>query len=597
MKGGENMDKYTWSLDELYTSFDSEKFKNDVEDLKNGIKNINKWCKENLADNTNALEKVESYINMQNLIGSLASSLSEYTQLFMSVDAENEQAAKVMDSLENIISDMTSYETAFEKWFAALNIDDKFINSSPVLKEHEFLLKEMLKNSRHLLSQKEEELLSKMKNTGSLAWEKLQELLTSTLNCHLYLNEEPTDHPLPEIRNMAYSPDPSIRKAAYECEIEALASIAPSSAACLNSIKGEVITECKMRGYSSPLEMTVEQSRLEMPVLEAMIKAMKESLPKFREYFRKKAEILGHKNGLPFYDLFAPVGKSTMLFTYEEAQEFIIKNFSSFSEDLGNFAKKAFDNRWIDVFPKNGKRGGAFCSNLHSIGESRILTNFTGSFNDVITIAHELGHGYHGEQLNSQSFLNSDYPMPIAETASTFCETLVKNAALKTASKDDALMILESDISDNAQVIVDILCRFLFEDAVFESRKEGTLSYKELASLMLKCQKDTYGDGLDENIMHKYMWVCKPHYYDAQYNYYNFPYAFGLLFAKGLYSLYEEKGPDFADEYKKIFAATGDNSLKDVALMAGIDITDSAFWKKGLDIISKDIDKFIETAE
>ena len=130
------MDKYTWSLNELYTSFDSEKFKNDVKDLKNGIKNINEWCKENLADNTNALEKVESYINMQNLIGSLASSLSEYTQLFMSVDAENEQAAKVMDSLENIISDMTSYETAFEKWFAALNIDDKFINSSPVLKEH-----------------------------------------------------------------------------------------------------------------------------------------------------------------------------------------------------------------------------------------------------------------------------------------------------------------------------------------------------------------------------------------------------------------------------------------------------------------------------
>ena len=588
------MDKYTWSLDELYTSFDSEKFKNDFKNLENSIKDLAKWCESELSSKENALSKAEHYIKTQNSLQALASSLAEYTQLFMSTDAENEQAAKTMDRLENLISDITVPETKFEKWFSSLENTKELIESSEILKDHKFFLEEILKNSAHLLSEKEEEAIAKMKNTGSLSWAKLQELLTSTLNCDVYIDMELHTYPLPAVRNMAYDADHEVRKAAYEAEIKALESIAPSSAACLNSIKGEVITECAMRGYSSPLEMTVEASRLEMPVLNAMITAMKESLPKFREYFLRKAQLLGHKNGLPFYDLFAPVGKSTMTFTYEEAQQFIIKNFSSFSSDLGNYAKKAFENRWIDVYPRNGKRGGAFCSNLHSIGESRILTNFTGSFSDVLTIAHELGHGYHGEQLNSETFLNSDYPMPIAETASTFCETLVKNAALKSAAADDALMILETDISDNAQIIVDILCRFLFEDAVFENRKNGTLSHKELSALMLKCQQDTYGEGLDKNCMHKYMWVCKPHYYDAEYNYYNFPYAFGLLFAKGLYALYMEKGDAFTEDYKKLLAATGKANLKDVALMAGIDITDSAFWKTSLDIIAKDVDKFLE---
>jgi len=588
------MDKFSWSLDELYTSFDSDKFKNDYVKLESEIKNISAWCKNSFSAAENALEKCEYYIKFQNNLLSLASSLSEYTQLFMSTDAENQQAAKTMDKLETLLSDLTTPETAFRKWFSALENPQEIIKNSEILKEHEFYLNEILRNSVYLLSEKEEEVISRMKTTGSLAWAKLQELLTSTLSCSVEHNGEVKVYPLPAVRNMAYEADKSLRKAAYEAELKALETIAPSSAASLNSIKGEVITECKMRGFKSPLDMTAEASRLDREVLDAMISAMKDSLPAFRKYFLKKAEVMGNKNGLKFYNLFAPVGNSTMKFTYEEAQEFIIKNFSSFSADLGNYAKKAFDNRWIDVYPKNGKRGGAFCSNLHSIGESRILTNFTGSFSDVLTLAHELGHGYHGEQLNNETYLNSDYPMPIAETASTFCETLVKNAALKTATSDDALMILETDISDNAQIIVDILCRFLFEDAVFERRKEGSLSHSELSELMLQCQKDTYGQGLDSEYMHKYMWVCKPHYYDAEYNYYNFPYAFGLLFAKGLYALYLENGEEFTEDYKKLLAATGKANLKDVALMADIDITDKSFWKTSLDIICRDIDKLLE---
>ncbi|HCT64867.1 MAG TPA: oligoendopeptidase F [Lachnospiraceae bacterium] len=585
------MNDTTWNLDTLYSSFSSEKFKNDQTTAKNYISEINAWSKTNLTNNLNVIEKTEYYINFMNSFGQIFSLLTEYCQLTLSTDAENETALKILESLEELETEITPSQIAFEQWFAAQADVENIITSSPLLVEHSFYLNQILTNSKYLLSQKEEIIIAKMRNTGSLSWMKLWDILSSTTSASVNNNS----YPLPAVRNMAYSPDAAVRKAAYEAELKALKSISASSAAALNGIKGEVITNCKLRGYSSPLDMTLLDSRLDKPVLEAMISAMKDYQPVFRKYFQKKAEILGHKNGLPFYDIFAPIGTVDMQFSYEEAKGFIIENFSLFSKELGDYAKHAFDNRWIDIYPKAGKRGGAFCSNLHSIKESRILTNFSGSFNDVITLAHELGHGYHGACLDNETYLNSDYPMPIAETASTFCETLVKNAALKKATPEQQSLILENDISDSAQIVVDILSRFLFEDAVFEERKNGSLSEKALCSLMLDAQKKTYGNGLDENFMHPYMWVVKPHYYDVDYNYYNFPYAFGLLFAKGLYSIYLEKGTAFSQNYVNLLSWTGKSNLKDLALMVDIDITDPKFWHSSLNLIKTDIEKYINS--
>ena len=202
------------------------------------------------------------------------------------------------------------------------------------------------------------------------------------------------NYPLPVVRNMAYDKNSEVRKKAFDAELKSYEEFNESAAAALNGIKGEVITTTKMRGYSSPIEMTLKNSRMDRDTLDAMLGAMKESFPSFRKYFKKKGELLGHKNGLPFYDLFAPMGKSDMTFTYEEAREFIVKNFRNFSEELADFADNAFENNWIDAETREGKRGGAFCANLHVIGESRVMSNFTGSFSDVTTLAHELGHAY-----------------------------------------------------------------------------------------------------------------------------------------------------------------------------------------------------------
>ena len=326
-----------------------------------------------------------------------------------------------------------------------------------------------------------------------------------------------------------------------------------------------------------------------------LIETMEAYLPVFRSYLKRKAKLLGHKNGLPFYDLFAPIGSASKTFSIPDANEYILKNFRTFNERLYQMAKKAFAEGWIDYLPRKGKVGGAFCANLHVIKESRVLTNFNGAFGDVITMAHELGHAYHGEAIFDESILNANYTMPVAETASTFCETIVNQAALKDATtKEERIYLLESSLQDATQVIVDILSRFYFEKALFEGRRQTLYDAEELKNMMLDAQKKSYGDGLDEGKLHPYMWLCKSHYYSGTLSYYNFPYAFGLLFAKGLYAKYLEDREVFVPMYDKLLAATGKNFVEDAAMIANIDVTDKVFWQGSLELLKADVDLFLK---
>ncbi|TCS83477.1 M3 family oligoendopeptidase [Tepidibacillus fermentans] len=582
-----------WNLDALYSSIDSEKLKRDFEATVQEIENIKKWAEIELDSLENAVKKIEDYLQMQISFLNQYSRLYHFAELTLSVEAKNEKALKTLEQLEELGTELKEPNVKFQKWLSQIPNLEKLISTSPTLEEHRFYLQELVEKSRYLLSDKEEVVLAKMKNTGSSAWSKLQELLTSTLLVDITIDGEDKQLPLPVVRNMAYDANPTVRKTAYETELKAYRKIEESSAASLNGIKGEVITESKMRGYTSPLEKTLIDSRMDQKILDAMLTAIRESLPSFHRFYRKKAEILGHQNGLPFYDLFAPIGKVDKKYTYEEARDFIVTHFRQFSDRLADFAEHAFTHQWIDAEPREGKRGGAFCSNLHEIKESRILSNFTGSFSDVTTLAHELGHAYHGACLAEESILNSDYPMPLAETASIFCETIVKNAALQQAEEEEALFILENDISDAGQVIVDIYSRFLFESEVFKRREEGSLSVDELKEVMLNAQKEAYGNGLDHQYLHPYMWVCKPHYYFADYNFYNFPYAFGLLFAKGLYAEYLKRGKEFVKEYDQLLSVTGKMKIADVTKTMGIDVTQVDFWRNSLKLIEQDIETFV----
>ncbi|MCP4164186.1 MAG: M3 family oligoendopeptidase [Deltaproteobacteria bacterium] len=586
-----------WNLDSLYESFESDSFRNDLKKFDDIISEINEWSEKSLADTNEIDKKIGWWINKSNDLGHLSQRLGAFAHLNFSVNAKNSTAKKHKESLNVKLTCLTKAETMFIKWLASIDDLEDIIGKSELLKKYSFYLNDLVRKSNYFLDEDVEVAIAKMRNTGSSAWNQLWNVLSSNLLVEVETDGEVKKLPLPVVRNMAYDKDGVKRKTGYEAELKAYESIDEAAATSLNGIKGEVLTLCGLKGYNSPLEKTLIDSRMDWETLDAMLEAMKESFPVFRKYLKKKGELLGHNNGIPFYELYAPMGKSDMTFTYEEARDFVVSNFRNFSDELADFADNAFANNWIDAEPREGKRGGAFCSNLHVIGESRILSNFTGTYSGVVTLAHELGHAYHGFCLKNESCLNSRYPMPLAETASIFCETIIANAVLKEAGKDETLTILAGTLSKATGVIVDIYSRYLFETELFEKRKDSSLSVEDLKEAMISGQKGSYGDGLDPDFLHPYMWICKPHYYFPNRDFYNFPYAFGLLFAKGLYAEYLKKGDGFVGLYKNLLKATGSNSIADVAKLLGIDVRSKEFWKSSLDMVAGDIEKFIELSE
>jgi pepF/M3 family oligoendopeptidase len=428
-----------------------------------------------------------------------------------------------------------------------------------------------------------------MDMTGGSAWGSLQGYLTSTVKVD-YDGKEVT---LSEIRNLAYSPDPAVRKAAYEAELASYEKIQDAVAFALNNIKNQVTMLCEKKGFASPLAQALEQAQMSRQTLDAMMEAITDYLPVFRKYLRKKGQLLGYENGLPWYELFAPLGKADQTYSLEECRDYLLNCFSTFTPDMADMMKEAFDNEWIDFYPRNGKSGGAFCAELGELKQSRILTNYDGTFGAVDTLAHELGHAFHNRQMENERILNQDYPMPVAETASTFNEVFLGDYALKHAtSKEEKLALLESDLREKTQCIVDIYSRYLFESAVFEESQNRFLMAEDLKNIMLDCQKKAYGDGLDENILHPYMWLCKSHYYSSGLSFYNFPYAFGNLFAQGLYALYQKEGTAFVANYKEMLRTTSIHSIEEDGAQLGIDLTKKEFWKASLQMIADEIEEF-----
>ena len=578
-----------WNLDILYSGFDDPKYSEDTELLTKEIEALNALS--NDISNIEEEKLVCEYIAINEKLNLLVSKLSIFANLKYSANTKDSDAASAFGRLMGLLSGVAAPSTKISQAIAQISDLDAIIAGTPALEEYRYMLSNIQRDSKHLLSDKEEELFAKMNISGAGAWSDLQSSLTSSVTATI----DDKEMPLSSVRNLAYSPDSQTRKKAYEAELKCYDKIKDSVAFALNSIKLQVLNECEMRGYEGPLAKTLYTSRMKQETLDALLSAMEEYMPVFRKYLTAKAKALGHEGALPWYDLFAPMGTNDKKFTTEDAREYLLNIFKKFDIELHDMVQSAFDNAWIDFYPREGKVGGAFDCGVPSAKQSRVLTNFDGSFSDVVTLAHELGHSFHDRQVFKNSILNQDYSMPVAETASTFNEVLVMSTAIKEAvDKDEKIALIESELMDACQIICDIYSRFLFEKSVFDNRAEEFMSADRLSSLMLEAQKQAYGDALDENFMHPYMWLCKGHYYSGGLSFYNFPYAFGGLFARGLYAKYEKEGEAFVDTYKEMLRATAVMDIEDCAKIAGIDLTNKSFWCEGLEVIRKEIDEFCE---
>ena len=577
---------YEWALDPIYKGLEDPAYEADVKTVEEAVADFAKLVGD--AKQKAAEESAEAILLKEEEIMKLMYKLEGYLSLRQSVESENGDVMAQLNRIMRIYSGVMATEAAAQKILAQLSDVDALAETSDVVKEYKFMLKETKKSAEHLLSDDVEEMISAMDMTGGSAWSQLQSYLTSVVKVD-YDGRQIT---LTEARNLANSADAAVRKAAYEAELAAYEKIDDALAFALNNIKNQVTMLCAKRGYESPLAMTLEHARMKRETLDAMMEAIEEYLPKFRKYLRKKGEMLGHSNGLPWYELFAPMGKSDKTYTVEEAKEYLINCFASFTPAMADMMKEAFENEWIDFYPRSGKRGGAFCAGVPSLKQSRILTNFDGSFSAIGTLAHELGHAYHNMQIQDERIMNQDYAMPVAETASTFNETHLGHHAVAMASGEELLNLLENDLKEQTQCIVDIYSRYLFETAVFEQSQGKFLMPADLKALMLDAQKKAYGDGLDEAFMHPYMWACKGHYYSSGLSFYNFPYAFGNLFALGLYSMFLKEGEAFVPKYNAMLNATPTSTIEDAGAMVGIDLTKKEFWKGSLELIAENIEKF-----
>ncbi len=578
-----------WNLNPIYTGFDDPRFEEDLQALRRTVRDLEELTQHLTGDSAALLKRG---LTLQEQLQELAEKLLCYAELRQAACTTDAEAGSKIGKIMGVYSDSAAPVAAFEGWLAAIPDLDSLIASDPLFEEYRFILERKKLGSLHLLPGIGEKVMAKLKISGSNAWAELQQYLTSTVKV-TYRGEEIN---LSAVRNLAYSAEAEVRKDAYEAELACYRAIEDSVAYALNSLKLETLNECELRGYESPLARTLEQSNMEKKTLDAMFAAIDQKLPMFRRYLKVKAHALGHENGLPWYDLFAPMGKSSTRFTTQDARDYLVELFSHFDDELSGMVARAFDEEWIDFYPRSGKAGGAFCSGVSCIGQSRILTNFDGTLGDVVTLAHELGHAFHNQCIADHRPLNHDYSMPVAETASTFNECVVMNHAIAQAADDaEKLNLIESQLQDVTQIIVDIYSRYRFEDAVLRRRKEEFMGAAELCRIMLQAQADSYGDGLDSALRHPYMWLCKSHYYGS--TFYNFPYAFGGLFARGLYAKYAQEGASFVPIYKKLLHTTTVATAEDAAKVAGIDLTDKEFWLSALAEVEEKIDMFCALVE
>jgi len=582
----------TWDLTKLYASFDAPEFLSDIEELKQTAEAAVDQAR-NMQVSVPALEDA---IRLNTKAATLATKTLSFAQLTLAADANCESAMAAYARLLPVMNRLEEATSAMSAKLGPVEDLDALIEGSELLKAHAFLLRRLKENAKHVIDPALEPTVLKMQMTGGNAWEQLRDQLDGNHMVDITVDGEARSLPLSAVRGMANSPDAGVRKAAYEAELAAYPKMEIPMAACLNGIKGEARTLAELKHYDSVLDMALDGANMDRATLDALLQAMEESLPMFRRYFRLKARLLGYEGGLKFYDLFAPVGKVKGDYTPEDAREILVRELGAFSPRMADMINRAFDERWIDMFPREGKGGGAFCSGMHPLGISYVLANFEGSYGSVGTLAHELGHAYHNECMKDLPILMADYPMPLAETASIFNETLLAQRILENADRDTRIALLEQQLSDAAQVIVDIMSRYLFESEVVARRSDTTLSPRELCEIMLDAQKKTYGDGLDPECLHPYMWACKSHYYSTDVHFYNFPYAFGQLFAVGVYALYQKKGAAFLPDYEKLLRAAGSGMVRDVAASVGIDVADVNFWRSSLKVFEDKLDELEKMA-
>jgi len=508
-------------------------------------------------------------------------------QATVTTNSGDEQAQALATQLAAVDALLQPLMARLSGWVAGLGVD-ALCDASVVAAEHAGPLALMSRRAEHQMPDAHEELYSALRVDASAAWNRLHSDVTSQLLGTVELPDGPRSLPIAAVRGLATDPDPAVREAAFRAEMTAWPTVATVCAAALNSIKGEAITLAKRRDWSSPLDAALFANNVGRRTFDAMQAAVVRALPDFRRWMRAKAALHGSST-LPWWNLVAPLPISPPPVQWDEGVELVRGAFNGYAPELGSLVDRAVGERWLDVEPRAGKRGGAFCMGFTG-DRSLVMMNWSDGLDSVQTLAHELGHAFHNTRLAPRTPLQRQVPMALAETASIFCETLMVESALARAEGAERLAALDVDLQGSTQVVVDIHSRFLFEQEVFARRERRSLGVSELCDMMRTAQEAAYGDGLDQSTAHPWMWAVKPHYYSR--HFYNWPYTYGLLFGLGLYARHRADPERFRAGYDDLLSRCGMNTAEELGQTFGLDVGDEEFWEASLDVLRRRIEDY-----
>ncbi|WP_367183393.1 M3 family oligoendopeptidase [Sporosarcina sp.] len=499
-------------------------------------------------------------------------------------------------------SEIQQLSTIFTKKLVAISDEhwNKLLQDD-TFKEIRFSLNEIREQGQRLLSEDEEKLIATLNKDGIAAWSDLYNTVGSILTVPFTDDDgETTELSIGQAMNKMYAdPDPRVRERLFNEWEKVWSKNGPVFADILNHLAGYRLTLQKAHGRKGHLEEPLEYNRMTEQTLRAMWSAVDKQKHIFLKYLDQKAKLLDMEK-LGWQDVDAPVAvgeTKPSRFTYDEAADFIIEHFSSFGPKLTDFTKHALENRWVEAEDRPNKRPGGYCTSLPEFEESRIFMTFTGSPSDASTLAHELGHAFHSHVMKDLPELNQGYAMNVAETASTFAETIIADATVKNAATDEEkISLLANKLEGATAMFLNIRARFLFEDQFYTERAEGIVSEKRLNELMTAAQKEAFGDSLSS--YHPHFWAAKLHFFIDSVPFYNFPYTFGYLFSLGIYAEYLKSPEGFEEKYIALLRDTGSMKVEELAKKhLAADMTKEDFWTAGIELVGKDVEEFIKLTE
>lgn len=539
-------------------------------------------------------EAVENILHVQELQTKIFE-LDEYIICRQSTNVTDAKWRDMAGRCSILKSKFNTMMVSFRLFLAKISITQwEQLVEHPEVRSARFYLNEERRKMEDQLSPEMEALIHDLAVDGFDGWEDHYEQELSNLRVRVEANGEAQSIPFSQaFVQAAFSHDRRVRKAVGEEILNTCEANADRFASIFNHFAGFRNELYRIRDWSNPLKEMLDQNRIRETTISSLMNTLHEHKHLLHQFFQRKAE-LSKVDKLTWYDTQAPTYTSETSLTYDEAAQIIIRQFHSFSEKLGVFAERAFEQGWIDAEPSEHKRHGAFCASLPAAEESRVLLSFTGSYQDVVTLAHELGHAYHNLILHEQPGFARQIGTGLAETASTFLENLVLDAAIEHAeTKTDQLSLLEMKITNGLKYTAFIPAKFEFERAFYERRKHGALSADELVQLNTEKEEEWFKGTLAD--VNGYTWMTIPHFYSTEKAYYNLPYTIGYLFSNGLYSMYLKEREGFPIMYDQLLENSGKRTMEELGReFLNEDLTGSDFWEASLEPLKDAVEKYIK---